>query len=220
MQVWEKVKCAGCEDVWLSDQDTGTLKHSEEEREIEDGQGMFAEPFGTLCAQLQTTKIDNGNADIWICPYCVESLEMEPLGTIVARGPAFSGKFFYEPGFLLDNSTWEVGLEELHELPDDVREVIRSIVSGSYWKKTDAWRGYFQPSMDSDEWIEVIDTWHSTWDETGFSKRVNDFLESPFCPVVAVFGRTSNVFAISLSIYVPKEYEDSVRELLGEVEHY
>jgi len=48
MQVWEKVKCAGCEDVWLSDQDTGTLKHSEEEREIEDGQGMFAEPFGTL----------------------------------------------------------------------------------------------------------------------------------------------------------------------------
>lgn len=77
---------------------------------------------------------------------------------------------------------------------------------GTRWHRVDPWRGYEQPPKKAGRFVLVMDGWHSTWggDRSELSDAINAItgLQAGFdFPVLVVFGRTSSLLAIGISVY-------------------
>ncbi len=215
MLILEKVKCGMCEEVWLENRETGEFKQPGQG--TYDGCGEFVDSIGD--SAFFTTNDDSA----WICPYCSESLQTEPLATMIVAFPDDGkAKIAFDSGFGIDFGHFDSEYVEIGELPDNLQDAVENIVKLSYWKKTDAWRGYFQPEIGESpaNFVEIIDTWHSSMESSGFSERVNNLVANAPFPIIAVFSRTSNVCALGVTLYVESTNVEEAVGALGEIEHY
>ena len=175
----------------------------------EDGESVCAYPVdGEPYRDLS-----NRPSDPVMCRACEENFDDYGSTLVVAHPRIGTVRFVYQSPVLKD-------LEgNFERLPRDLQKAVAPIVVGTKWHRTDPWRGYEQPPKRAGRFVLVMDGWHSTWlgDRSSLSDALNAILhrEAGFdFPVLVVFGRISNLFAIGTSVYTRPGERDRVVEYL------
>lgn len=150
-----------------------------------------------------------------ICGYCQESFRYYSDVLVVLLPDGTERTFDYMDGVMLDRYYIADDPPTFYDLSDSLQKVIRRIVTGTFWYRTDAWRGYNAPPRQANGWVAVVDGWHSTREESRFSRSVNDLPRRKLpCPIITTFNRTSNVWATGVTIYAPVEHAEEVLKFL------
>ena len=162
----------------------------------EDGQVVCAYPVdGEPYRDLS-----NRSSDPVMCRACEETFDDDGSTLVVAHPRLGAVRFVFQPPVLKDPEG------DFERLPRDLQRAVAAIVVGTKWHRSDPWRGYEQPPRNAGRFVMVMDGWHSTWggDRSELSDAINAItgLQAGFdFPVLVVFGRTSNLLAIGISVY-------------------
>lgn len=162
-----------------------------------------------------------------VCRSCADTFETYAntiRGIIPEASPIVIGTQ-RRPGKLLVKYLSGVGMDfEYYDrdscgLDDDeeIKDVVMSIIAGTAWHSTDAWRGYEEAPHDVPRnWCKALSGWHSSIEESDLSERIGGVLNGTIAidyPLLVVFEKTSNVCSIGLSVYCRKANAQQVIEL-------
>ena len=116
------------------------------------------------------------------------------------------------PDYLTDDGPFTVFVSEAF-IEDKYREPISEPVFKRVYKSNDAWRGYYETSIEG--WVEVLEGWTTgTWDDAvsqrkyGFNQWAEALFTGEIVPPVNVAvatDPTSNVFSTAITVYVPSD---------------
>lgn len=182
----------------------------------EDGESVCSRPIDDWDLYQDPTGEKTGEL---MCGYCDESFS-EHADSMVVIVNGEKAHYIYKDGILMDLAGATGDGTPFDDLDDKTREIATAIISGTYWQKSDAWRGHSQPPTKADGWVLALDGWHSSMESSDLSEKINDISSGRLpldYPVILVFGATSNVCSIGLSVYVPRENQNAIEDLLKEV---
>lgn len=145
----------------------------------------------------------------------------EYANTLVAVEPDGTRyKCLFSDGVMMDFAEYDREYDYIDG--SSLQDPIHDIVLGTGWVSTDAWRGYNRtPSEAGPEgvgtrFVQAKSGWHSTMEGSDQQELINDITsgrQPVNAPVLVVFKRTSNVFSVGLSLYIPEEYTDDLDRL-------
>ena len=153
--------------------------------------------------------LSNRPSDPVMCRACEETFDGYGSTLMIAHPRTGLVRFIYQSPVLKDPEG------DFERLPQDLQKAVAAIVVGTRWHRVDPWRGYEQPPRKAGRFVMVMDGWHSTWlgDRSELSEALNAILRREAgldFPVLVVFGRTSNLFAIGISVYAQPAERDRV----------
>jgi len=177
-----------------------------------------------------------------LCYSCYESLTGEPPVKIIGYNAGekyeinFDGDYVCQDvGFFIEENFGEDYVSSLdpQEQEDDknypyrairgiVQEWVNDILKHTSYHRLDGWRGYYETD-DRTELVKNVQEMTHLWgDETGeFNKRFADLfakgLKAEKIPFFVVIYRTSNIFSILSSHFVPNEYFDRAKLLAEKI---
>lgn len=186
----------------------------------------YVNPYGdVVCAQFLDDEhywaVDTEDQDKVLCGYCREVFESHGNSLVVAdpkpdypsgsvEGDHYH-RFAFDDGIVFDyDGTFP-------SLTEEMQQVVEEIVRGTYWQRTDGWRGSSRTPSHADGWVEAMGGWHSSMESSDLSEAINDIGRNAAgldYPVILVFRRTSNLFSIGLSIYVREENIMDIKQYL------
>jgi hypothetical protein len=157
----------------------------------------------------------NGNE---YCETCHHA-DMEDASTVMLAGPDYEHDIHGEPIRILVGDWF---------IEDRWSETFTDLDIKRQYRSTNAWRGYYETTIDG--WTEVLSGWTTGgWgDPTAERKQAfNEWAESLFTGaitppvnVAVITDRTSNVFSIAIGVFVPEADAETFTEWMnGELDN-
>ena len=202
--------CGGTE--YCGVDDYGYQTHVEP---VEDPAGIYA-------------NIDPDSEEWFICGGCYETFSDYGDTVVVIMPDGRRWKVDYQSPVIFDHGQHFRDYEYLDN--GAVFDLVEGIVLGTGRVRTDGWRSHSEGPTDVDgveveawdTFVEVGGGWHSTWDASDFSERINELtsgdIHPPF-PMAVRFGKTSNLFSIIIDLYAPEGTEAEVKAFMDGATH-
>jgi hypothetical protein len=182
--------------------------------------GFIMDNTTSKCVECKDTDVDlDGNDDSrWspvkqgqVCWGCYESAEQSA-----------STLYFVEHGEVA--KAYITDLDHFSEYGDPLDWALPKIADkvNREWRSTDAWRGYYNTTVDG--WVDVLDGWTTgSWGDP-VARRKADFNEwaeqlfsgeiVPPCAVVIATDPTSNLFSTAITVFVEASEVETFRNWL------
>jgi len=182
-------KCAGCEET------AKNIRKQYGDSAIEDG--SFSSKLGG-----------------WICFPCVESMESEPLGTVIVFRPREGTATKYEvmQNEDLCGETRMNEASELEKLQIEMCDYDESPIQFTYIR-TDAWRGYYEPVAEGWKVLHSDCILAFSEDERQlkeFDTDIKQVLWELGFEFAVCFGRTSNLFSCGYDVLIHQDEEEDI----------
>jgi len=149
-----------------------------------------------------------------VCPYCAESFHYYASSIVICL-PERHNPITIK---VLDGVAFDPD-ENFGSLPKDVENAVLKIARSLSWTSVDPWRGFYAPKYKGNGWVLAYDGWHSSCEDSDFSEKANRIMKNPFVidfPVIFVICPTSNVFSLSVSVFVRRKDAEKLFELFGD----
>ncbi|MHA1402054.1 MAG: hypothetical protein ACTSQE_17025 [Candidatus Heimdallarchaeaceae archaeon] len=169
-----------------------------------------------------------------LCWDCYEAMNTGLPADVVVY--AWMGLAKYEVAYdITSKIAWDLGhvKAECGEIPEDeegnynyssvtglMRKWIEDILKATKWTSTDAWRGFCETDEDELVYVQSFKDMVHLWgrnDNEEVAREIAKRLKMQQIPFMVVVYRTSNVFSLCSTHFVPKEYANEVDKILYDV---